>query len=77
MSYAALLLFLGVIVVLMAGFPVAFSLAGTALIFAFGGIVLGVFDPNFLFTLPSRLFGGDDQRHPDGCSLVRVHGDHA
>jgi tripartite ATP-independent transporter DctM subunit len=57
MSYAALLLFLGVIVVLMAGFPVAFSLAGTALIFAFGGIVLGVFDPNFLFTLPSRLFG--------------------
>jgi tripartite ATP-independent transporter DctM subunit len=57
MSYAALLLFLGVIVVLMAGFPVAFSLAGTALIFAFGGILLGVFDPNFLFTLPSRLFG--------------------
>ncbi len=57
MSYAALLLFFGVIVVLMAGFPVAFSLAGTALIFAFGGIVLGVFDPNFLFTLPSRLFG--------------------
>ncbi len=57
MSYAALLLFFGVIVVLMAGFPVAFSLAGTALIFAFGGVVLGVFDPNFLFTLPSRLFG--------------------
>jgi len=57
MSYAALLLFFGVIVVLMAGFPVAFSLAGTALIFAFGGIVLGVFDPNYLFTLPSRLFG--------------------
>lgn len=57
MSYAALLLFLGVIVVLMAGFPVAFSLAGTALIFAFGGIVIGVFDPHFLLTLPSRLFG--------------------
>jgi tripartite ATP-independent transporter DctM subunit len=54
---AALFLFLSVIVVLMAGFPVAFSLAGTALVFAFGGIVIGEFDSNFLFTLPSRLFG--------------------
>jgi len=57
MGGASLLLFLTVIVVLMAGFPVAFSLAGTALVFAFGGILLGEFDGNFLFTLPSRLFG--------------------
>ena len=57
MSCAALLLFLCVIVVLMAGFPVAFSLAGTALLFAVGGVVLGLFDPSFLMTLPSRLFG--------------------
>lgn len=57
MGGASLLLFFTVIVVLMAGFPVAFSLAGTALVFAFGGILLGVFDANFLFTLPSRLFG--------------------
>ena len=47
MGGASLLLFLTVIVVLMAGFPVAFSLAGTALVFACGGILLGVFDVQF------------------------------
>jgi TRAP-type mannitol/chloroaromatic compound transport system permease large subunit len=41
MEWAALLLFLSVIVLLLAGFPVAFSLAGTALIFAFVGVLTG------------------------------------
>lgn len=57
MEWVALPLFLSVIVVLLAGFPVAFSLAGTALIFAFIGILTGSFEPAFLSALPSRIFG--------------------
>ncbi|MBF0589543.1 MAG: TRAP transporter large permease subunit [Magnetococcales bacterium] len=54
---AALWMFLGICVVLMAGFPVAFSLAGTALIFAAVGSWLGTFDPAFLEAVPNRLYG--------------------
>jgi tripartite ATP-independent transporter DctM subunit len=53
----AILLFLVVCLVLLAGFPVAFSLAGTALLFAFGGEALGLFDASFLEALPNRLYG--------------------
>jgi len=42
---------------LMAGYPVAFSLAGTALLFALVGTVTGHFDMAFLQALPNRLFG--------------------
>ena len=44
-------------VVLLAGFPVAFTLAGTAIAFAVIGWSLGVFDPSFLGALPQRIFG--------------------
>ena len=57
MEWVALLLFLAVIVLLLAGFPVAFSLGGTALIFAFFGILGGGFESAFLSGLPSRIFG--------------------
>ncbi len=57
MEYMALLLFICVCIVLMAGFPVAYSLAGTALIFAGVGTAMGVFDSSYLSALPSRLFG--------------------
>ncbi|MGI9308149.1 MAG: TRAP transporter large permease [Gammaproteobacteria bacterium] len=57
MALVALFMFLAVIGALLAGFPVAFTLAGTALIFAGGGVLAGVFDPSFLGTLPNRLFG--------------------
>ena len=43
--------------VLMAGFPVAFSLAGSALVFAFAGWALGMFDLALLGSLASRYFG--------------------
>ncbi|WP_428482049.1 TRAP transporter large permease [Pyruvatibacter mobilis] len=42
---------------LLAGFPVAFTLAGTALIFAILGAALGVFDLSFLGAFPQRIFG--------------------
>lgn len=43
--------------VMMLGFPVAFSLAGVAVIFAFIGSLLGVFDFIFFNAVPSRFFG--------------------
>jgi len=50
-------LFLAAAVSLLAGFPVAFTPAGVALIFALLGIMAGVFDPSFLGGFPSRVFG--------------------
>jgi len=56
-EWVAILMFAAVVVVLLAGFPVAFSLGGTALIFAAIGMVAGVFDAAFLGTMPNRVFG--------------------
>jgi len=53
----ALLLFLAAIVILLAGFPVAFSLAGAGLLFALIGTLAGSFDPVFLEAVPNRIFG--------------------
>ncbi|MGI9282276.1 MAG: TRAP transporter large permease [Endozoicomonas sp.] len=56
-EYIPLFMFAMVCLVLLAGYPVAFSLAGTALAFAGAGVMTGLFDPSFLNALPSRLFG--------------------
>ncbi|MEM1189127.1 MAG: TRAP transporter large permease subunit [Pseudomonadota bacterium] len=53
----ALWMFACVCVLLMFGYPVAFTLAGTALMFAAVGSIAGSFDPSFLGALPGRLFG--------------------
>ncbi len=52
-----LAMFLVTFAVLLTGFPVAFCLAGTALIFAGIGLLTGHFDPAFLSALPSRIYG--------------------
>ncbi len=57
MSLAPVFLFLAVFAVLILGYPVALSLAGTALIGAGIGIMMGTFDPAFLHAMPSRMFG--------------------
>ena len=57
MEWVAGLLFIAVIVVLLAGFPVAFTLGGTALIFAAIGILGGGFNEALLLGLPNRVFG--------------------
>lgn len=57
MEWVSLLLFLAVIGLLLAGFPVAFSLGGTALIFALAGVIGGGFESAFLHGLPSRMYG--------------------
>ena len=57
MEWVAALLFISVIFVLLAGFPVAFTLGGTALIFAGVGVLIGGFPEALLFGLPNRVFG--------------------
>ncbi|MEP0916733.1 TRAP transporter large permease subunit [Leptolyngbya sp. DQ-M1] len=51
------LMFVGALVLLSFGYPVAFALGGVAIVFAIIGIVLGVFDPVFLTAMPQRIFG--------------------
>jgi tripartite ATP-independent transporter DctM subunit len=57
MEWVALLLFATVIVILLAGFPVAFTLGGTALVFAVVGTAAGIFNDALLSSLPNRVFG--------------------
>jgi tripartite ATP-independent transporter DctM subunit len=50
-------MFVVTILVVLAGYPVAFTLAGTALAFGGLGIGLGLFEPSLLTALASRYFG--------------------
>ena len=56
-EFIPLLMFGVICLVLLAGFPVAFSLAGAALIFAGVGILTGTFESAFLGAIPNRLYG--------------------
>lgn len=51
------MMFFGVIGMLMLGFPVAFTLGGTSLIFALIGMQFGVFDPSNFGALAGRYIG--------------------
>ena len=51
------LMFVGALILLSFGYPVAFSLGGVSIIFGIIGVALGVFDPIFLTALPQRIFG--------------------
>jgi tripartite ATP-independent transporter DctM subunit len=57
MEWMAFYLFAAVFVLLLFGYPVAFTLAGTALAFTLIGEATGTFDPAFLEALPNRLYG--------------------
>ena len=57
MEFAPIYLFLAVFIVLILGYPVALSLAGTGLAAAAIGIISGSFDAALLYAIPSRLFG--------------------
>ena len=52
-----LVMVVGLCGAILAGFPIAFTLAGTALIFAGIGYALDIFDPAFLGFFPNRIFG--------------------
>ncbi len=51
------IMFGALIVFLLSGFPVAFSLAANGLFFGFVGIELGLIKPELLQALPNRIFG--------------------
>ncbi len=51
------LMFGGLIIFLLAGFPVAFSLAATGLFFGLIGMEIGLFPANLFQALPLRVFG--------------------
>jgi tripartite ATP-independent transporter DctM subunit len=57
MNFWAPAMFVAVLTMIFTGFPVAFALGGTALIFALIGSVAGVFDIPLLFAMPERTFG--------------------
>lgn len=56
-SLLPLILFVFICLVLMAGYPVALTLAGVSLLFAGIGTLLGVFDSAFISLIPNRIFG--------------------
>ena len=51
------LMFAAALALIFTGYPVAFALAGTALIFAVLGVQAGYLDWHLLFALPERIFG--------------------
>ena len=53
----AIVMFLTTLGLLLFGFPVAFTLAGTALLFGFLGDVLEIFNFRMLGFFPQRIFG--------------------
>src|SRR5215207_1307893 len=55
--YMAPIMFGSLVVFLLLGYPVAFSLAANGLVFALLGIELGLFQPDFLQALPERVYG--------------------
>ena len=57
LEWIPLLMFAGVCAALLLGYPVAFTLAGVALLFASGGIITGYFDPALLKAMPERVYG--------------------
>jgi tripartite ATP-independent transporter DctM subunit len=52
-----LAMFIALCVLVLLGFPVSFTLAGTALIFGLLGLAMHVFDVDFLGVFPNRIFG--------------------
>ncbi|MFH2130565.1 MAG: TRAP transporter large permease subunit, partial [bacterium] len=56
-EYYSLMMFGVAVVILLLGFPVAFSLAGTAILFSLFGVYMGEFNLTFLGAFPERIFG--------------------
>src|SRR4030081_2533157 len=55
--HMAPIMFASLVIFLLLGYPVAFSLAANGLIFGLIGIELGLFRPDFLQALPERIYG--------------------
>jgi tripartite ATP-independent transporter DctM subunit len=56
-EWLAIAMFAGFVIILLSGYPVAFSFAGTAIVFGVIGLLVGAFDLNRLLLLPNVWFG--------------------
>ena len=56
-AYLDLIMFAALMAVILMGFPVAFSIAGIAILFAYLGWMLGVMDISLLGAFGQRVFG--------------------
>lgn len=56
-EYLDVLMFAGLMVAVLSGFPVAFAIAGTAVLFAYLGWALGVMNISLLGAMSQRVFG--------------------
>ena len=56
-EWIPLIMFLAVFACLLLGYPVALTLSGVALLFGFGGMIGGSFNPSDLGFLSGRIFG--------------------
>ncbi|MCB0084227.1 MAG: TRAP transporter large permease subunit, partial [Caldilineaceae bacterium] len=56
-EWIAIVMFVLFFVMILYGYPVAFSFSGTAIVFGLIGLLLGAFDLNLLRLLPNRWFG--------------------
>jgi len=56
-DWLAPLMFIVVFILIFTGFPVAFALGGTALLFAALGVSAGFFDWALMYAMPERIFG--------------------
>ena len=57
MEIIPILLIVLICTALLLGYPVAFTLAGTSILFTLLGVTMDFFDPNLFKTLPMRIFG--------------------
>ncbi|MCS6827210.1 MAG: TRAP transporter large permease subunit [Caldilinea sp.] len=56
-EWLAVAMFVGFFLILISGFPVAFSFAGAAIVFGLIGLSVGAFDFNLIRLMPNRWFG--------------------
>lgn len=56
-QWLGILMFVGFFFLLLTGYPVAFSFAGTAIVFGLIGLAMSAFDFNLLLSLPNSWFG--------------------
>ena len=66
-DYLGIYMFLSLVALMFTGFPVAFALGGTATIFGGFAILLGIIDPNSMFLMVNRVWGGGGV---DGVGIV-------
>ena len=77
----ATIMFASLVVFLLPGYPVAFSLAANGLVFFVIGVWLApvsegqiTLDWPLMYALPERFWGGDAERHAAGHSVLHLMG---